>query len=180
MIEAVADPPAFNLASPKLALLGLGSNIGDRASNLRLAIDRLANARGCQVDKVSQCYETEPVGPADQAWFLNIVVKCQVHLNAFELLAIVKGIENDMGRIAGARWGPRVIDIDLLLVGDARIATPDLVIPHPELWNRAFVLVPLLDVLSPGLLETQIRARLKDLADGPVVRPWKSEIGAGL
>lgn len=164
----------------KLALLGLGSNIGDRASNLRIAVHRLAHVPGCRLERVSSCYETEPVGAADQAWFLNVVVKCEVHLSPFELLAIVKEIERDMGRIPGPRWGPRLIDIDLLLVGEARVATPDLVIPHPELWNRAFALVPLLDVLPPGPLEAQIRARLRNLADGPIVRLWKSEMGAGL
>lgn len=164
----------------RLTLLSLGSNLGDRSAHLRLAVERLSHVPGCHVERVSRCYETEPVGPPDQGWFLNLVVKCQVRIGPFELLAIVKGIERDIGRLPGPRWGPRVIDIDLLTFDEARIVTPDLVIPHPELWNRAFVLVPLLDVRPAGLPEPLVRARLKDLAGGPVVRPCVGEIGAGL
>lgn len=152
------------------AYLGLGSNLGDRAANLWEAVRRLADAPGCEVQRLSRLYETEPVGPQDQGWFVNAVLRLGTERSPQELLDAVKQIERDMGREPAERWGPRLIDIDLLLYGQETVASDDLVVPHPELWKRRFVLAPLLDVLPPGPLAEQVRLRLVDLGDKQTIR----------
>ena len=130
--------------------LGLGANLGDRAASFAVAIGRLAESRAVRVIRRSSLYETAPVGVTDQPPFLNAVLEAETTLPPRELLALLKEIEARLGRQPGPRWGPRPIDLDILLYGDMRVAEPDLTIPHPELWNRDFVLVPLAE-LQPGL-----------------------------
>ena len=127
------------------------------------------------MERISRLYETAPIGPRDQPWFLNAVLRAESGLSAHDLLAAAKRIEQDLGRTPSERWGPRVIDIDLLLYGDAVIATHDLVVPHPELWNRRFVLVPLLDVLLAGSLADRVRKRLDILGADQDLRTWPGE-----
>lgn len=131
-----------------VAYIGLGSNAGDRLSNLRRATRELS-ARGVAVQKTSSVYETEPVGPP-QADFLNAVVEVSTELGARKLLDILKQIEADLGRTPGQRWGPREIDLDLVLYGEEEVNEPGLKVPHPEMSARAFVMVPLLEV-SPDV-----------------------------
>lgn len=133
--------------------LGLGSNLGDRKRMLDEAIVALGRY-GIKTDRVSTVYETSAVGPIDQPDFLNVVVDVSTDLSLRELLDAVKGIERDLGRESGPRWGPRVIDIDLLLFGDQVVDEPDLVVPHPELTKRQFVLVPLLEIAPDAALPT--------------------------
>ena len=166
--------------SAESVFLGLGSNEGDRLSNLRASLGHLGAHPGITIGIVSSIYETEPVGGMPQAWFLNMVAECRVSLSPFELLRVVKRIERVMGRVAGSHWGPRIIDIDILLFGGAHLATPDLEVPHTELWNRAFVLAPLLDVLPPGTLWDRARQRLEHLSTGSVVHRWDPDAGTGL
>jgi 2-amino-4-hydroxy-6-hydroxymethyldihydropteridine diphosphokinase len=152
--------------------LGLGSNLADRAANLWEAVRRIQELPNTQVVALSRLCETEPVGPVKQGWFLNVAVRVVTSLEPAELLAAVKRIEHVMGRMPTERWGPRLIDIDVLLYGEERIQTHELTIPHPELWNRRFVLIPLLDVLPEGDLARQVRERLAQLGeDGAGVRP---------
>ena len=159
-------------ASPRLAgeariaYLGLGSNQGDRLSLIRQAVDRLGDSPGCRVVHRSRVYETEPVGPISQSWFLNLVAACEVHIDPFELLCVAKAIEAQLGRVAGPRWGPRPIDIDLLLYDDMVVDTEVLVLPHPRMWSRRFVLVPLLDLLERGPFRVQVEDGLRALDDG--------------
>jgi 2-amino-4-hydroxy-6-hydroxymethyldihydropteridine diphosphokinase len=138
------------------AYLGLGSNRGDRLAKLREGLERLAPA--VQVEAVSPVYETEPVGVVDQPSFLNAVCRASTGLEPHPLLDWVKQIERAAGRRPGPRWGPRPLDIDILLYGDAVVDLPDLQIPHPRLVERAFVLCPLADlapdVLVPGSGQT--------------------------
>jgi 2-amino-4-hydroxy-6-hydroxymethyldihydropteridine diphosphokinase len=94
-------------------------------------------------------------------------------MDPFELLRMAKAIEAEMGRRGGVRWGPRLIDIDLLHYDQVEIRTEDLVLPHPEMWNRRFVLVPLLEVLPPGELRSRVSERLEALADAQLVRPYE-------
>jgi 2-amino-4-hydroxy-6-hydroxymethyldihydropteridine diphosphokinase len=131
--------------------LGLGSNLGDRAAQLAAAVAALERA-GVAVRRRSPLYETRPVGVVDQPPFLNAVAEAETRLAPPALLAAVKAIERALGRVPGPRWGPRAIDIDILLYGDARVICrePWLEIPHPRLWERQFVLVPLAD-LRPDL-----------------------------
>ncbi len=154
--------------------LGLGSNLGDRVANLDEAARRLAGVPGCAVLARSPLYETEPIGPPDQGWYLNAVLAVEATLTATELLAAVKHVERIMGRQPSEHWGPRLIDVDILLYDETNLATPDLTIPHPELWNRRFALIPLADLYPAGPLRDRILARLEELAATPVVRRFEA------
>ncbi len=125
--------------------LGLGGNLGDREANLREACRHL-EAGGVRVDRCSSLYETEPWGVADQPRFLNAVCCGQTDLSPAALLALAKQIEQDLGRRPTVRYGPRPVDIDILLYGDTQLVSPELTIPHPRLAERAFVLVPLVEI----------------------------------
>lgn len=130
------------------AFVGLGSNLGDREGYLLAAL-RAMPACGLAVDAVSSVYETDPLGPP-QPDYLNAVAKVSTGLPAREVLAALKAIEAQLGREHTERWGPREIDLDLLLYGDEMIDTDDLCVPHPEMTKRSFVLVPLLEI-APDL-----------------------------
>ncbi|HEX2040086.1 MAG TPA: 2-amino-4-hydroxy-6-hydroxymethyldihydropteridine diphosphokinase [Acidimicrobiales bacterium] len=129
------------------AFLGLGSNVGDRWAHLRAAVDALPD-----VVAVSPVYETDPVGgPEGQDAYLNCVVMLITDRTPRQLLSLCRELESAAGRTRGERWGPRTLDVDVLLVGDAVVDDPDLQVPHPRMWERAFVLVPLADV-APDLV----------------------------
>ena len=128
------------------AYLGLGSNVGDRLANLRQAVSLLAATPGISVEKVGGLYETEPVGVKNQPWFLNTVVRVSTELSPHDLLAAAKQVESVVGRTPTFRWGPREIDVDVLLYDDLRLADATLAIPHPRMAERLFVLLPLRDL----------------------------------
>ncbi|MDF2630818.1 MAG: 2-amino-4-hydroxy-6-hydroxymethyldihydropteridine pyrophosphokinae [Symbiobacteriaceae bacterium] len=127
------------------AYLSLGSNLGDRLGYLAEAIRRLG-APHTRVTQVSSIYETAPWGKTDQPSFLNMAAAVETDLTPDELLRHILSVEQVLGRVRTVRWGPRTVDIDMLLYGDERRATPDLQLPHPRMANRAFVLVPLLEI----------------------------------
>ena len=129
--------------------LGLGANLGDRGAALQGALDRL-RADGVDVEAVSRVYETAPRDVEEQPDFLNAACRVATDLDPPALLALVKRMEADLGRVPGVRFGPRAIDCDLLLWEGGSWAAEDLVIPHPRLAERRFALLPLLD-LDPGL-----------------------------
>jgi 2-amino-4-hydroxy-6-hydroxymethyldihydropteridine diphosphokinase len=133
----------------KTIYLALGSNIGDREANLRAAIANISTA-GITVLRESPIYETEPVGLAEQRWFLNMVVEGETALFPMQLLTRARKIERALGRMRTVANGPRTIDIDILLYGNTVIRTPRLEVPHPRMDQRRFVLVPLAD-LAPAL-----------------------------
>ncbi|HEY5226555.1 MAG TPA: 2-amino-4-hydroxy-6-hydroxymethyldihydropteridine diphosphokinase [Methylovirgula sp.] len=125
---------------------GLGSNIGDKPANIRQALALLGERGVATLTAVSSIYRTPPWGYLEQESFANACALGRTALNPAALLAAVKAIEADMGREEAMRWGPRLIDIDILFYGDMPLTTPDLVLPHKELFNRAFVLVPLAEI----------------------------------
>ena len=133
----------------EIIYLSLGSNVGDRAQNLKAAIAVLPDA-GVSVRRVSAFYETEPVDYLEQAWFLNCVVEGETELPAFELLRRLRAIESRMGSRKLIAKGPRLIDLDILVYGQETIDTPELQVPHPRMTLRRFVLVPLAEI-APGL-----------------------------
>lgn len=135
----------------KQAFIGLGSNVGDRLQFLQRAVTDLRRTPGIKVIHLSSVYETAPVGPAEQSWFLNAVVSVDTSLNPATLLDRTQAIERALGRHTPYRWGPRTIDLDILLYDNCQLKTTALVIPHAELCHRAFVMIPLLE-LSPGLV----------------------------
>lgn len=125
--------------------LGLGSNLGDRLASLSRAVE-LLHERGARVRRSSRVYETDPAGGPPQPDYLDAVVEVETDLDPRELLRVCLEVESELGRVRGERWGPRTIDIDLLTYGEREVTDPDLTIPHPRMHERAFVLVPLLEL----------------------------------
>jgi 2-amino-4-hydroxy-6-hydroxymethyldihydropteridine diphosphokinase len=128
------------------AFLGLGSNLGDRLENLRSAVRLLDATAGIHVDASSRVWETAPVGGPSQPEYLNAVLRVETSLEPRDLLDACLGVEAALGRIRDVRWGPRTIDVDVLLVDDVRVDEPALTIPHPRMTERAFVLLPLMEL----------------------------------
>jgi 2-amino-4-hydroxy-6-hydroxymethyldihydropteridine diphosphokinase len=128
------------------AFIGLGSNLGERESMIRSALDDLARLPSTTLVRASSLYDTEPVGDTDQPGFLNAVAQLETGLSARQLLWNLLLIERRLGRVRTRHWGPRVIDLDLLLYGNEVLDQPDLTVPHPELIRRSFVLVPLVEL----------------------------------
>lgn len=151
-----------------LVSIGLGTNLGDREGNLRSAYGQLSEQ--CQVKtlQVSRVYQTPPLGPPDQPDYLNAAVLIETTLQPEQLLALIKTIESNMGRVTRRRWGERIIDLDILLYDDSCFDLPGLTIPHKGIAQRSFVIEPLIDLYGPdhevpgvGDLAT-LRARLSD------------------
>jgi 2-amino-4-hydroxy-6-hydroxymethyldihydropteridine diphosphokinase len=164
------EPPETTYVQ-KIVYLSLGSNLGDCAANLTTAVAYLSKLGA--VKAVSSFYETEPVGYAAQPWFLNCAVALQTELMPRQLLARLQSIEQEMGRRRTHDKGPRLIDLDILLFGKAVVDLPSLIIPHPELHQRRFVLEPLVeiaaDVRHPVFKKTMRQLR-NDLPPGQSVR----------
>jgi 2-amino-4-hydroxy-6-hydroxymethyldihydropteridine diphosphokinase len=144
-----------------LAFLGLGSNLGDRLTNLQRAVDLLQDEPGLQVTASSRVWETVPVGGPPQPDYLNAVVRVETDLSARDLLDAAHRVEARLGRVRRERWGARSIDVDLLLFDEETIVDEDLVVPHPRMHQRAFVLLPLLELVADPTLPDG--TRLKDL-----------------
>jgi 2-amino-4-hydroxy-6-hydroxymethyldihydropteridine diphosphokinase len=136
-----------------IAYLALGSNLGDRAGYLERGIE-LLQAKGARVLRRSSVIETEPFGVLDQPRFLNQVLEVEWPSSARELLAAAQAVEAEAGRTPTYRWGPRELDVDILLFDSERIDEPDLKVPHPGLWDRDFVLRPLAE-LRPDILDSR-------------------------
>lgn len=130
-----------------VAYIGVGSNVGDRKNFCRRAVAALADHRAIDVAAVSSLYETAPLGGPPQRSFINLVVCVDTGLDARSLLSVCQGIEQRLGREpSDMRWGPRVVDLDILLYDEEKISDPDLEIPHPLITQRRFVLVPLVEI----------------------------------
>ena len=140
--------------APVAAWIGLGANLGDRVGTIARALEALDDAADTAVVQRSSLYETEPVGPGDQPRYLNAAAELRTRLSPGELLGLLHAIERRAGRVrdhGAPRWGPRTLDLDLLLMGDDardRIETADLVVPHPRIAERSFVLVPLAEIAA--------------------------------
>jgi 2-amino-4-hydroxy-6-hydroxymethyldihydropteridine diphosphokinase len=151
---------------PTIAYIGLGSNIGDKKETCLKALELLSET--VRVRKVSSFYCTEPVGFHDQEDFINSVAEIETVLAPEQLLTVCLTVEDKLGRRRSARWGPRSIDLDILLYGDTTIETPHLSIPHPLLQTRAFVLIPLCEIaphVVHPILKKSVAQLRKDLKD---------------
>ena len=155
----------------RAAYLSLGSNLGNREETLRKALRQLAAADGVKKLAVSSLYETEPWGKKEQPSFLNIAVSLQTTLTPEELLALAQAVETELGRVRHERWGPRTIDVDILLIEGVERKTPTLTLPHPYMTERAFVLVPLAEIASDlVVMGRTVEVWKKSADDGNVIR----------
>ena len=158
---------------PAIVYLGLGSNLGNRQDNLDRALDFLSQR--LRVGKISSVYDTEPLDNINQSRFLNLVCQVYTRLAPMELLTLAKGIESKLGRVFGKSNVPRPIDIDILFYDEQVIETPELIIPHPRLTERAFVLIPLAEI-APDLVHPVggkiVKELLKEVRETQGVFRW--------
>ncbi|WP_295885137.1 2-amino-4-hydroxy-6-hydroxymethyldihydropteridine diphosphokinase [uncultured Thiohalocapsa sp.] len=149
MAEPVTGPL---LARAETVYIGLGANLDDPRRHVERAADALTRLPASRVTQVSRLYRTAPVGPADQPDYINAVARLDTRLAPRALLAALQALERAHGRVRdGTRWGPRTLDLDILMFGARHVAWPGLTLPHPQARRRAFVLVPLAEVAPPGL-----------------------------
>jgi 2-amino-4-hydroxy-6-hydroxymethyldihydropteridine diphosphokinase len=162
---------------PEIAFIGLGANLGAREQSIAEAVRRIDELPATRVKRRSSLWETAPVGKTDQPSFVNAVAEVETDLSPQDLLDHLLAVETAMGRARRERWGPRVIDLDLLLHGDTVVETEKLTLPHPRMAERHFVLAPLVE-LAPDLLDPLTRRPWKDiLADLPII-DWGHPLSA--
>jgi len=147
-----------------IAYIGLGSNIGNKSENILHALNLLNQNHDIKIIKISSFYETEPIGYEDQDWFINAVAELETYISPKRLLGILLGIEQEMGRKREIKWGPRIIDLDLLLYNELCLNKPDLIIPHPRMHERAFVLVPLAEI-AENAIHPVFNQSIKEILD---------------
>lgn len=165
-----------------IAYISIGSNMGNRVNFLKKAIGLLDGDEGINVVDISSLYETDPVGFTDQPLFLNAVLKIETLYGPEQLLEKCLEAERKLGRKRDIRWGPRTLDLDILLYNQENIETENLSVPHPRMLERAFVIIPLLE-LNPDIMlpkmETPLIDVLEKIKDKEGVRIWKRKTGAG-
>ena len=157
------------------AFIGIGSNLGDTRHHCIEAVERMEGISGCEVTGRSGLYLTEPVGVEDQGWYMNGVVSLITTIPALSLITILLSIETNMGRVRDKKWGPRIIDLDILMFGMEIIRSDTLTVPHPLMHQRRFVLAPMVDLapdlIHPSLGKTMTELLLSIPEDDQIIRP---------
>jgi 2-amino-4-hydroxy-6-hydroxymethyldihydropteridine diphosphokinase len=162
-------PAEITAVKPVIAYIGLGANLGDPRAQVEEAVRCLREAEEVELLRVSALYLTPPLGPPGQPWYVNAAVQVKTRLTPEEVMRLLIGIETAMGRVRDERWGPRLIDLDLLLYNGEIITGPDLTVPHPEMHRRAFVLAPLAEIAPDAwhpVLKKTARELLEELEAG--------------
>ena len=162
-----------------IAYIGIGSNLGTPGKNCIEAIEKISNTKDIKIISRSSFYQTEPIGEVQQDWFVNSAIKIKTNLSPTHLLSDLLNIESAMGRTREEKWGPRLIDLDLLFYGNLILRKKGLTLPHPEIQKRKFVLIPMSEIaesfVHPTLKKT-IKTLLQESSDGTVVKKLKSLI----
>lgn len=156
--------------------IALGSNMGDRYTHLSQAIELLQAHPAIEVEDVSSVYETDPVGYTEQDQFLNLVIKISTNLLPQELLMVTQKVENKLGRKREIKWGPRTIDLDILLYNHENIEAENLIVPHPRMFERAFVIVPLMEI-NQEINRNISRSQVEEMKRREGVTVWKQRNG---
>lgn len=173
-----AGSHGVEISRPRRRRIGfsLGSNMGNKVANIQTALSLLRTESVADLDAVSSLYRTAPWGNEDQDWFVNACATGWTTLSPLDVLKACKRIEFKVGRVPTVRWGPRAIDVDILFIDDIRIRTPDLTLPHPEMFNRAFVLAPLAEIAGDrSVAGRDVRAELERLGpDADTVCPLET------
>ena len=158
------------------AYIGIGSNLGTPEKNCTKAIEKISNTKDIKIISKSSFYQTEPIGGVQQGWFVNSAIKIETDLSPENLLSVLLNLELAMGRIRKEKWGPRLIDLDLLLYGNLVLKKQELTLPHPEIQNRKFVLTPMSEIaenlIHPTLKKT-IKTLLQESSDVTIVKKIK-------
>ena len=161
------------------AYIGIGSNLGTPEENCTKAIEKISSTKDIKIISKSSFYQTEPIGGVQQDWFVNSAIKIKTNLSPTHLLSALLNIESAMGRTREEKWGPRLIDLDLLFYGNLILGKKGLTLPHPEIQKRKFVLIPMSEIaenlVHPTLKKT-IKTLLQESSDETVVKKLKSLI----
>lgn len=157
--------PFFLVFNVSLAYIGIGSNLGDKSRNCSRALELLGLIPNCRLAGRSKRFLTRPVGVKDHDWYVNGVACLETEMPGHELLTRLLAVESAMGRVRTEKWGPRIIDLDLLLFGQEIINSRDLQVPHPLMHTRRFVLVPMVQI-APSLIHPVFRRTMQDLLKG--------------
>ena len=158
------------------AYIGIGSNLGTPEKNCTKAIEKISNTKDIKIISKSSFYQTEPIGGVQQGWFVNSAIEIETDLSPENLLSVLLNLELAMGRIRKEKWGPRLIDLDLLFYGNLVLENKSLILPHPEIQNRKFVLVPMSEIaenlIHPTLTKT-IKTLHQESSDITIVKKVK-------
>ena len=169
-------PQAFYQMAHITAYIGIGSNLGIPEENCTNAIEKISSTKDIKIISKSSFYQTEPIGGVQQGWFINAAIEIETDLSPVNLLSVLLNLELAMGRIRQEKWGPRLIDLDLLLYSNLVLEKKGLTLPHPEIQNRKFVLIPMSEiagnVIHPTLKKT-IKTLLQESSDVTIVKKTK-------